>query len=121
MNEYQIRNELLRGMGFDTYRAYLESPLWKVIRTRQLELNPWCSLRCGKLARIVHHSRYTADNLTGASVAHLHPLCHACHKAIEHGSRGRKLTMPAVRRKFEALLVKRRKAAAKRVTRRSSS
>lgn len=86
MVEYEERNIILLEMGFKDYRAYLRSPLWKEIRSKQLTTEPEC-FGCGRDASTaqmqIHHSRYSQANLTGISNEHLVTLCSRCHKWIE--------------------------------------
>ena len=36
INRYKQRDEVLRSIGFQSYKEYLESDLWKSIRSRVL-------------------------------------------------------------------------------------
>ena len=42
--EYRERNRLLKAMGFDTYRDYLDSDLWRRIRSVIMANQPECGL-----------------------------------------------------------------------------
>lgn len=109
---YLDRNNVLAGMGFTTYAAYLASDIWAGIKARVLVPGRTGCALCRSRARVVHHHAYTAENLAGVSLAGMYPLCFGCHETVEHGRGGRKLSFPAVRRKFAALLLLRKAAGA---------
>ena len=89
---YARRNRFLREMGFQNYAAYLDSPLWASIRFRILlnKKHRKLCLYCGHTAVCVHHRKYTRANLRGLSLAHLVPVCSACHEAAERSPDGEK-------------------------------
>jgi hypothetical protein len=72
-------HRLLRGLGFDSYAAYLWSPLWLEIRRRVFERARKRCEDCGRRASQVHHLVYTLQNLSGESLEGLLALCDACH------------------------------------------
>lgn len=74
------------------YWNYLQSPLWKIIRSRKLSKNPNCEL-CGELANQVHHTEYTDDVLDGRDDSKLVSICGPCHKMIEFDIDGNKQTV----------------------------
>lgn len=82
LNPYEERNAMLRGMGFDDYKSYLNSPMWAGIRARVFENCPDC-VKCGRDARQIHHLRYTAKNLSGESLSGLVAICAGCHVKAE--------------------------------------
>lgn len=87
---YKIRNKHLRNMGFSSYRKYLDSPLWKSIRSEVMVANPLC-WACRKCRAIeVHHSSYDLDVLQGRDLRYLIPLCYSCHDCGEFSHTGRK-------------------------------
>lgn len=79
---YIARNARLKQMGFESYRAYLDSPLWASIRARVWKPGI-CCVKCSRLAAVVHHSAYDRHTLEGTTLACLHPVCHDCHAAAE--------------------------------------
>lgn len=80
----------LRRLGFDNYRQYLASDLWKTIRRRVLERDGNLCATCGKEARHVHRRSYEYAALSGDSIDNLVSLCGGCHFSIELRS-GRKI------------------------------
>lgn len=84
---YTQRNRLLREMGFESYKHYLQSPLWAAIRSRVLTRDDRRCRACDARASQVHHNKYTEGTLTGRDLHHLFSLCADCHNAIEqnHG------------------------------------
>jgi hypothetical protein len=84
-NPYEVRNETLKRMGFNSYREYLESPLWKSIRAKVLARDRCKCLKCGQEAREVHHKSYERGVLLGwaSKRRHLISLCRACHEGAE--------------------------------------
>jgi hypothetical protein len=83
-NPYRYRNDNLRQLGFESYRAYLDSPLWKNIRVRVLERAQQTCERCRKNpARQVHHRAYDPTTLRGDSIDALTATCGGCHRHAE--------------------------------------
>jgi hypothetical protein len=74
----------LRALGFDSYDAYLRSPLWASIRMRVLER---CETKCEvcrkKMAAQVHHRAYDPATLKGDSIHALTATCFGCHIKAE--------------------------------------
>ncbi len=77
---YSDRNETLRLLGFPSYASYLRSPLWKIVRSRALQLNGGKCRKCGRDATQAHHAVYTREVLIGEDVRGLVPVCGGCHK-----------------------------------------
>lgn len=98
---------LLRSLGFDSYSAYLKSPLWKRIRARFLSWHRYCFL-CPCRAEQVHHIIYSRRNLLGQSPRGLRALCRACHLDVEFDGE-RKRTLKEAQLALKRLTVQRRK------------
>jgi len=86
MSDYKYRNQLLKKMGFQNYRYYLSSHLWKKeIRPRVLEKYKskciLCKKKCTKPD--VHHLQYNDAILSGESLDGMIVLCRRCHKKSE--------------------------------------
>lgn len=79
---YQIRDQILKKMGFDSYYAYLDSKLWNKIRKQVLSKFPKC-LCCGYKASQIHHIEYSAKTLHGDCLHGLVSICRECHDKIE--------------------------------------
>lgn len=86
---YGVRNRILERLGFQSYKKYLQSKLWKGIRSRQLKLRAHC-YACDRPANSVHHEAYTEENLSGESLEMLKSVCRGCHLKIEFTKNGRK-------------------------------
>ena len=83
MATYHIRDVLLREMGYNSYRQYLGSTLWKGIRGRGFKaLGRVCYL-CGGKAELLHHYHYEPVLLEGHTLLGLVPLCEKCHHKVE--------------------------------------
>jgi 5-methylcytosine-specific restriction endonuclease McrA len=87
---YAYRNENLRHLGFASYAAYLQSPLWRDIRTRVLERDASVCGCCGKKATQVHHRAYDPQTLRGESLDSLSAVCARCHRKIEQPTNTRR-------------------------------
>ena len=93
INSYSRRNAMLRNLGYESYHAYLASPLWAGIRERVLSSRECKCSSCDSTLNLqVHHKRYTMENLTGRSLRKFTILCGKCHHDIEF-SDGRKNTV----------------------------
>jgi len=83
MNRYKQRDAVLKAMGFDSYSAYLRSPLWKRIRARLFKVCSMCV--CGAPATQFHHRTYKRRYMEGRGKIHKYmvPICRKCHQTIE--------------------------------------
>lgn len=61
-----------------TYREYLLSPEWAIIRTQRLTLDNYECVLCSSVAAHVHHRRYP-DTLGTETINDLVSLCAECH------------------------------------------
>jgi hypothetical protein len=87
---YKNRDEKLRNMGFDSYRDYLQSELWRLIRAAVIERDNGICCLCNGEAKTAHHTCYTKAALSGRSIEGLIAICHSCHKFIERSQEGYK-------------------------------
>lgn len=75
------------------YQLYLESGLWKEIRSRILERDQGVCQMCKAGAEVVHHKSYDREVLDGKRDSDLISLCKSCHESIEftfnNGSRAK--------------------------------
>lgn len=76
--------ELLAPLGFERYDDYLQSELWKAIRTRVYEAKGRCCIKCCGAANQIHHEQYDLPTMRGETLLHLVPICGDCHQ-LEHG------------------------------------
>ncbi len=79
MNKYDILKEL----GFENYSQYLNSSLWKKIRSEFLIKKEYKCRICEKRADTIHHRQYTLENMSGKNDEYLVSLCKSCHYKIE--------------------------------------
>jgi len=97
---YAKRNNRLRAMGYASYQEYLNSPLWKSIRSRVLERDKGLCIACGNRASVAHHGNYSHAALSGRSIQGIYSLCNRCHEFIEFDKDGRKLHLRETHRKL---------------------
>ena len=92
---YQVRNEVVRVLGYRDYKAYLRSDEWRELRAAILQQYPSC-ICCDQFSQVVHHVRYISQTMAGMDGFrhYLAPLCHACHEKIEITEDGEKGSMP---------------------------
>lgn len=92
---YNARRGLLRMLGFDSYIAYLKSPLWQRIRdavltTKECYLCLRFNPKHRRPAKQVHHQQYDLETLLGQRLEHLVPVCGRCQRELEfHGKERR--------------------------------
>src|SRR5687768_429231 len=104
--DYSERITNLQALGFLSYKLYLESPLWNIIRREVLYRDEvTCkALRCPnrkarrQVPKQVHHLSYSEPTLLGIDPSQLVTLCGDCHERAEY-TRGRKLSLEESRRK----------------------
>jgi 5-methylcytosine-specific restriction endonuclease McrA len=102
------RAKALKRLGFNSYRSYLRSPLWRAIRRLVFAKKGHRCVLCGREARQVHHRRYDHNTLSGAILAWLEPICAKCHTYIEVRPNGRKRCARNVERLFKTLQSKKK-------------
>lgn len=68
---YSERNAILRRLGYESYAAYLASPLWRAIRRRVLKRDGLNCCLCPAAATEVHHDDYGEAMLEGRSISRL--------------------------------------------------
>src|SRR5690606_23726711 len=99
--KHRKRQVILRQLGFNSYREYLESDLWQGIRERVFEKQGANCKRCGERATQIHHRRYSHDVLSGESLSGLTPICRSCHQFIEFKADGQKGSLYSANRKLD--------------------
>ena len=109
-NAYKKRDAVLFRIGYASYRDYINSKLWKAIRSAKLSCDPQCEL-CGHRAQHVHHQSYSFSTLTGRNPKGLVSICASCHQEIEFRQDGTKRNFEAVMKRTRHLLARRRKEA----------
>lgn len=98
---YTERNRLLKELGFESYDAYLQSPLWKLIRSRLLKGR---CIVCREPGQVLHHISYSRDTLLGRDSRMLKVLCHRCHTRIEVTDKGHKRSLGEANRELWKLI-----------------
>lgn len=73
----QVRQVRLREQGYDSYRAYLNSPAWRDVRNRYRASDLPQVCMCGSDQYQLHHATY--DRVGHEALDDLIPLCRACH------------------------------------------
>lgn len=118
---YEYRADVLRGMGFKSYRSYLRSALWADIRRRVIERCPTCVRCLSRPATQVHHRAYDPATMRGENLDALSPVCRGCHYRAERPwmksqrsgvARLRSANKSVMREKAQRLFVKQVKAGA---------
>ncbi len=103
---YRDRDKVIRALGYSSYPKYCAGPLWKGIRERVMSRSGWTCLICREQAVVVHHIRYTVENLTGGDLEWLVSLCISCHHRVEFDEAGSKRTIGQAQRMLEWLTSK---------------
>lgn len=85
---YEDRELNLKLLGFNTYKSYLESDIWRTIKKRAfIKHGVQCRL-CFRVATNMHHLLYDRATLRGETLDNLVPLCPTCHKKVELDDNG---------------------------------
>ena len=90
---YEERDAILDSLGFGSYKAYKQTALWQSIKARAFQKTSGHCTRCGHRATQIHHANYSMAVLMGKELGALHPICYACHQAIERWPWGAKRTL----------------------------
>lgn len=80
---YAERDYNLFKIGFESYKDYLNSELWREIRKNVLSSSRYKCGICNCGANQVHHIDYSQDTLLGKDLSHLISVCPKCHKGVE--------------------------------------
>lgn len=100
---YMNRDVFLYSLGFDSYKEYLASDLWKSIRERvYAKRGRQCTL-CWRVARYLHHQSYAPAVLLGEDINPILPICYICHNLVEIDASGRKRPMGEVHKVFRKM------------------
>jgi len=83
VGSYQDRDDILLRLGFASYQQYLNSELWRLIKSRAFKVHGTKCKVCGKETTTLHHKNYEWEVLSGKTVKGLVPLCVECHYHIE--------------------------------------
>lgn len=108
LSRYALRDQVLLKMGFASYAAYLQSDLWKSIRSRVLARYRHKCQSCRAAATEVHHKHYSRAVLRGEHIIGLKAICRACHQYIEFDC-GKKTDVPTANERLQAISVKKKK------------
>lgn len=101
MDCYIERTGVLNKIGFDSYREYLLSKLWKSIRKRVFKGKPQCSVcRLDPITQ-VHHVNYSEAVLLGKDRQGLTPICGACHEIGEFYTDGTKTNLKSCNQRLK--------------------
>lgn len=96
---YQSRNKNLTRMGFESYKEYLNSPLWREIRKRVYLIKGDKCFLCEGQATELHHNRYHQNDLSGKKIRNINPVCLTCHLDLEFKN-GKKTELERAKRVF---------------------
>ncbi len=91
---YIGRNQSLKNIGYDSYKDYLKSSLWKDIRKKVFKNKGKICILCQtNKATTIHHRRYSVIDLMGDDLTFLEPVCNECHDWLEFSIGGDKLNL----------------------------
>ncbi len=102
LEQYKTRNRVIKRLGFDSYRDYLASDLWKSIRSKVFrKAQGRCQTCRTRPATEVHHLKYWTKVLVGTKPELLIAVCRRCHQHAEFDN-GRKTTLNEANRRLGA-------------------
>lgn len=113
---YKERDELLKQLGYGSYKEYLRSKLWQDIRSQVIVRDKHKCFICSGVGNEVHHTSYTAEVLCGEALGLLKCICRKCHESSEFKSRRirdmwrrrEKLPLEAVNNKMASSIARQR-------------
>ena len=85
-----------------SYREYMQSEHWRLLRGAKLQLSPRCERCKAKTDLEVHHVIYRA-NLCDGQLLDLQTLCHDCHMAEHAKAWPRKTPLLPVEKRIAAI------------------
>ncbi len=101
---YSNRDQILKSLGFNSYRSYQSSDLWVEIRQRVItRSNGKCECCSSKDGHSVHHIDYSIKTLLGDSIDQLIHLCKECHYIVEFAENGKKRSFDKSQAKLRRL------------------
>jgi hypothetical protein len=92
--QYRDRARNLKALGYASYRDYLHSDTWRLIRAKVLARTPICEVCSKNFATQVHHSVYNQAVLKGDDLLPLFAVCGGCHFKAEFRNRDKKKISP---------------------------
>lgn len=95
----EVEERSFHRLGFASYSSYLNSSMWAIVREMVFEKKGRFCCVCNAPASQIHHTRYGMQELVGKALRHLHPICDACHNAVEFED-GKKVDIYVARAKF---------------------
>ena len=121
MSPYWERNRILKSLGFDSYKDYRDSELWKKeIRPKAIQKDKGMCCKCGKNDRDdsmqIHHTKYTEDNLSGKSLDGMVCVCASCHYRAEFTRKGKKKSLAQANAYLSRPFKNKRKKPAKKIS-----
>jgi hypothetical protein len=75
---------ILKEKGFESYLEFLNSDLWKQLKSKMLNANiPYSCVCCGSKNLLqLHHRRYKKNDLLKLKITNLCWVCRSCHQEI---------------------------------------
>ena len=95
------QKELLKELGYNSYRDYLAGIVWANIRDKAFQVKGERCVICNRHATVLHHRAYTEEVIRGTDVSLLEPLCWDCHNQVEYDKYGHKETLCDANRKLD--------------------
>lgn len=104
---YRNRDSVLFSLGFTSYKEYLSSLLWAIIKERVLNKRGRICTCCGGVGTTCHHQIYTREALLGTKkgIIHILVICGPCHTRIEIDKYGKKRDMHEMHKALKNLRV----------------
>lgn len=84
---YHERNRSLELLGYDDWKSYIKSQVWRAIRCAFLAVKP-CCVACGFKACVVRLVDYRVETLQGKRLDSLVSLCRVCDKKFSFYATG---------------------------------
>lgn len=101
-HSYEDRNAILKELGFGSYRHYLNSDIWRIVREMVFRVKGRKCFLCGREATQIHHNRYHVNDLIGKRLKYINPVCRDCHEEIEFRD-GKKSTLRQAAKSFRQI------------------
>lgn len=103
LETYELRDKLLKKLGYPSYQEYLCSERWWKIKEKVLVAYENRCILCSSKATEVHHLSYRAKVLMGKKMDQLVPLCRSCHVKVEFHPDGKKRMLAQAQKVYESL------------------
>jgi len=100
---YGQRDKIVKSMGLASYKTYLKTSMWQLIRDEVKARDKGLCRVCCDLGAEAHHFCYSLEVLMGRKNEKIIFVCSRCHRDLEFDGDNKRLLIDVQTRTLEAL------------------